>query len=73
MFDKAKSICESSQQVKKIINNYWKNISRLTLIHKDFKAYSGQQRKYFFQNALEIYTYSGAEWCPKNDVASVFP
>ena len=30
--------------------------------------YTGQQKKDFFQNAFEIYTYSGAEWCPKHDV-----
>ena len=28
-----------------------------------------QTKNYFFQNALEIYTYSEAEWCPKHDVA----
>ena len=26
----------------------------------------------FFQNALEIYTYSEAEWCLKHDVAFSF-
>ena len=30
-------------------------------------------KKYFFQNEIEIYTYSGAEWCPKYDVAFSFP
>ena len=34
---------------------------------------TGQQKKtFFFQNALEFYTYSGAEWCPKHDVAFRF-
>ena len=37
-----------------------------------FIQYTGQQKKTFFQNALEIYTYSGAEWCPKHDVAFRF-
>ena len=26
----------------------------------------------FSQNALEFYAYSGAEWCPKHDVAFSF-
>ena len=34
---------------------------------------TGQQKKYFFfQNALEIYKYSAAEWCPEHDVAFRF-
>ena len=29
-------------------------------------------KKYFFQNAQEIFRYSGAEWCPKHDVTISF-
>ena len=31
-----------------------------------------QQKNTFFQNSLEIYTYSEAEWCPKHDVVFSF-
>ena len=43
----------------------------------DFLIYAKHQlhrptKKDFFQNALEVYTYSGAEWCSKHDVAFRF-
>ena len=38
----------------------------------DETNYTGQQKNTFFQNALEICTYSGAEWCRKHEVAFIF-
>ena len=32
----------------------------------------GQQKNTFFQNVYEFFTYSGAEWCPQDDVALRF-
>ena len=34
--------------------------------------YTGQLKLTFFQNALENFIYSGAEWCLKPDVAFSF-
>ena len=34
---------------------------------------TGQQKNIFFKNSVELYTYFGAEWCPKHDVTFSFP
>ena len=56
--------------LKLVIKNYLESASSARNANRS--GYTGQQNKYFFQNALKIYTFPGAEWCHKHDVALSF-
>ena len=65
---------------KKSVNNFSVTLREMTEMEYDIvkcrsilKNYTGQQKRtLFFQNTMEIYTCSEAEWCPKHDVAFRF-